>query len=99
MMPTVFLVAGVLTETAAELPLIFPVRPRTCSNMEKFGIDVGPNVTRVGSPARMPVVNISEDAVLVLSDNGGFQDETTARACWDREVVERLVEILAKVVA
>jgi UDP-N-acetylglucosamine 2-epimerase (non-hydrolysing) len=29
---------------AAELPLIFPVHPRTRGNLEKFGLDLGPNV-------------------------------------------------------
>ncbi len=35
-------IAGALKEIAAELPLIFPVRPRTRGNLEKFGIDPGP---------------------------------------------------------
>ena len=37
-----------LREISAELPLIFPVHPRTQGNLEKFGIDLGPNVTLVG---------------------------------------------------
>jgi UDP-N-acetylglucosamine 2-epimerase (non-hydrolysing) len=35
---------GALREIAAELPLIFPVHPRTRGNLEKFGLDLGPNV-------------------------------------------------------
>ena len=34
-------IGGALTEIAAELPLIFPVHPRTRGNLEKFGIDPG----------------------------------------------------------
>ena len=41
-------IGGALKEIAAELPLIFPLHPRTRGNLEKFGIDPGPNVTRVG---------------------------------------------------
>ena len=36
-------IGGALKEIAAELPLIFPVHPRTRGNLEKFGIDPGPN--------------------------------------------------------
>ena len=35
-------IGGALKEIAAELPLIFPVHPRTRGNLEKFGIDPGP---------------------------------------------------------
>ena len=35
-------IGGALTDIAAELPLIFPVHPRTRGNLEKCGIDLGP---------------------------------------------------------
>jgi len=59
-------IGGALKEIAAELPLLFPVHPRTRANLDKFGIDLGPNVTLVG------------DAAVVLTDSGGLQEETTA---------------------
>ena len=34
-------IGGALTEIVAELPLIFPVHPRTRGNLEKFGVDLG----------------------------------------------------------
>ena len=37
-------IGGALTDIAAELPLIFPVHPRTRGNLEKFGIDLGPGL-------------------------------------------------------
>ena len=71
-------IAGALKEIAAELPLIFPVHPRTRNNLEKFGIDLGGNVTLVGPQAYMPFLNLWKDAALVLTDSGGLQEETTA---------------------
>jgi UDP-N-acetylglucosamine 2-epimerase (non-hydrolysing) len=71
-------VGGALTEIAAELPLIFPVHPRTRGNLEKFGIDLGPNVTLVGPQAYMAFLNLWKDAAVVLTDSGGLQEETTA---------------------
>ena len=44
-------IGGAPKEIATELPLIFPVHRRTRGNLEKFGIDPGPNITRVGPQA------------------------------------------------
>jgi UDP-N-acetylglucosamine 2-epimerase (non-hydrolysing) len=71
-------IAGALKEIAAELPLIFPVHPRTRANIEKFGIDLGPNITLAGPQAYMAFLNLWKDAVVVLTDSGGLQEETTA---------------------
>lgn len=67
-----------LKEISAELPLIFPVHPRTRGNLEKFGINLGPNVTLVGPQAYMAFLNLWKDAAVVLTDSGGLQEETTA---------------------
>jgi UDP-N-acetylglucosamine 2-epimerase (non-hydrolysing) len=71
-------IAGALKEIAKELPLIFPVHPRTRANIEKFGIDLGPNVTLAGPQAYMAFLNLWKDAAVVLTDSGGLQEETTA---------------------
>ncbi|WP_313703632.1 non-hydrolyzing UDP-N-acetylglucosamine 2-epimerase [Massilia sp.] len=71
-------IAGALKEIAGELPLIFPVHPRTRANIEKFGIDLGPNVTLAGPQAYMAFLNLWKDAAVVLTDSGGLQEETTA---------------------
>lgn len=71
-------IAGALKEISNELPLIFPVHPRTRANLEKFGIDLGPNVTLAGPQAYMAFLNLWKDAAVVLTDSGGLQEETTA---------------------
>ncbi|TWI65135.1 UDP-N-acetylglucosamine 2-epimerase (non-hydrolysing) [Pseudoduganella lurida] len=71
-------IATALQEIAQELPLIFPVHPRTRSNLERFGIDLGPNVTLVGPQAYMAFLDLWKDAAVVLTDSGGLQEETTA---------------------
>jgi UDP-N-acetylglucosamine 2-epimerase (non-hydrolysing) len=67
-----------LKEISAELPLIFPVHPRTQGNLVNFGIDLGPNITLVGPQAYMAFLNLWKDAAVVLTDSGGLQEETTA---------------------
>lgn len=71
-------VGGALKRIAEDLPLIFPVHPRTRGNLEKFGVDLGPHITLVGPQGYMAFLNLWKDAVVVLTDSGGLQEETTA---------------------
>jgi UDP-N-acetylglucosamine 2-epimerase (non-hydrolysing) len=71
-------IGSALREIATELPLIFPVHPRTRNNLEKIGIDLGPHITLVGPQAYMAFLNLWKDAAVVLTDSGGLQEETTA---------------------
>ena len=67
-----------MTDIAADLPLIFPVHPRTRANLARFGVDLGPNVELLGPQAYMAFLDLWKDAVVVLTDSGGLQEETTA---------------------
>jgi UDP-N-acetylglucosamine 2-epimerase (non-hydrolysing) len=71
-------IAQALRGVAEQLPLAFPLHPRTRANAEKFGIDFGPNVTLLPPLAYMEFLNLWKDAALVLTDSGGLQEETTA---------------------
>lgn len=89
-------IAEALRSIAAELPLIFPVHPRTRANLDRFGIDLGAGITLVGPRAYMEFLNLWKDAVVVLTDSGGLQEETTALgvACVTiRENTERPVTV------
>jgi UDP-N-acetylglucosamine 2-epimerase (non-hydrolysing) len=70
--------AGALRDIARELPLVFPVHPRTRANLDKFGISLGPDITLVGPQGYMAFLDLWKDAALVLTDSGGLQEETTA---------------------
>jgi UDP-N-acetylglucosamine 2-epimerase (non-hydrolysing) len=71
-------IASVLRAVSAELPLVFPVHPRTRANIAKFGIELGPNVELMGPQAYMSFLHLWKDAAVVLTDSGGLQEETTA---------------------
>lgn len=70
-------IARALEQISAELPLIFPVHPRTRNNLLRMGIDLGPRVHLVGPQPYMPFLDLWKDAVMVLTDSGGLQEETT----------------------
>ncbi len=71
-------VGQVLAEIARDLPLAFPVHPRTRANIERFGIELGPNVELMGPQPYMSFLHLWKDAAVVLTDSGGLQEETTA---------------------
>jgi UDP-N-acetylglucosamine 2-epimerase (non-hydrolysing) len=71
-------VASALRTISDELPLVFPVHPRTRGNLESFGIDLGPRVSLLPPLAYMEFLNLWRDATVVLTDSGGLQEETTA---------------------
>ena len=63
---------------ASELPLVFPLHPRTRKQMEMFELDPGPNIHMLPPLSYMEFLNLWMNAVMVLTDSGGIQEETTA---------------------
>jgi UDP-N-acetylglucosamine 2-epimerase (non-hydrolysing) len=70
-----------LRATAARLPLVFPMHPRTRDRLEKFGLsgELGtiPRLTLVGPMSYIRFMGLVREAALVLTDSGGVQEETT----------------------
>jgi UDP-N-acetylglucosamine 2-epimerase (non-hydrolysing) len=64
-----------LGELARELPVIFPVHPRTRARLE--GGDVPPGLTLVDPVGYLDFLSLEADAAAVLTDSGGLQEETT----------------------
>jgi UDP-N-acetylglucosamine 2-epimerase (non-hydrolysing) len=68
-----------LAELATELPVIFPVHPRTAARASEFGLDGLLAKLRTVPPlAYREMVGLMESAACVLTDSGGLQEETTA---------------------
>ncbi len=70
--------ASALMNIARELPLAFPVHPRTRANLVQNGIVFGDNITLMAPQPYMPFLHLWKDATVVLTDSGGLQEETTA---------------------
>jgi UDP-N-acetylglucosamine 2-epimerase (non-hydrolysing) len=71
-------IAHALCEISAEMPLVFPVHPRTRARLERSGVDLGARITRTPPLSYMEFLNLWKDAAVVLTDSGGLQEETTA---------------------
>ena len=72
----------VLCELSQELPLVFPVHPRTRARIEAAGLGYGLERGLLAMPplGYLDMLGLMGGARLVLTDSGGIQEETTALA-------------------
>jgi UDP-N-acetylglucosamine 2-epimerase (non-hydrolysing) len=70
-------IAGALIEISRELPLLFPVHPRTSARMHEFGLDLA-SLRLVEPLGYLDFLALMASARIVLTDSGGIQEETTA---------------------
>jgi len=70
-----------LIETAAELPVAFPVHPRTRKNLTSAGLltwlEQAPGITLLEPQSYIRFMSLVFNCRLVLTDSGGIQEETT----------------------
>lgn len=70
-------IMAALGSIATDLPLIFPVHPRTRAKLAEFKIDIADNIELLEPLGYHEFLNLWRDADLVLTDSGGLQEETT----------------------
>ena len=72
---------GALKRIAADLPLVFPVHPRTKKNLETFGLyaklAAAPGMHLDEPVSYIPFMNLVSNCRLAVTDSGGIQEETT----------------------
>jgi len=71
-------ISEALNEISEELPIIFPVHPRTWKRIEAFGINLNTNIHLLEPLGFRESLFLWKDADIVLTDSGGLQEETTA---------------------
>jgi UDP-N-acetylglucosamine 2-epimerase (non-hydrolysing) len=90
-------IVSALRAVGRELPLLFPVHPRTGERLADFGIDTRAPGLRLMAPIPYDVfVALLSESTIVLTDSGGIQEEATALgvACVTlRDTTERPITI------
>lgn len=72
---------GRLRMISEQVPLVFPVHPRTAQRVQEFGLEgllASPRILRLPPQGYLEMLGMMRDAKLVLTDSGGIQEETTA---------------------
>lgn len=69
----------VLGRIAHELPLVFPLHPRTAASLDSFGLraELSEELLVVPPLPYREMLNLMANAEIVLTDSGGMQEETT----------------------
>src|SRR5215470_9288007 len=70
---------GAIDTIAAEIPVIFPVHPRTQNHLKQAGIRHHAGLRLIPPIGYLDFLCLLSKATLVLTDSGGIQDETTER--------------------
>ena len=72
---------GDVLSTLGDLPsdcdVVYPVHPRTRSNITRFGITVSPRIRMIEPLGYLDFVHTEANAQVVFTDSGGVQEETT----------------------
>ena len=87
---------GAIDAIAAQVPIIFPIHPRTQQRLREAGISYHPQLRVIEPIGYLDFLCLLSKATLVLTDSGGIQEETTALAvpCLTlRENTERPITI------
>lgn len=69
---------GAIDAVAAEVPVIFPVHPRTRQRIAQSGIRHHPHLRMITPVGYLDFLCLLSKTALVLTDSGGIQEETTA---------------------
>lgn len=70
-------IVSALNEVSDELPVIFPVHPRTRARISEFKVAVCENVKLVEPIGYVDFLALQAHAAVVVTDSGGVQEETT----------------------
>lgn len=72
-------VMGALGRVAGDLPVVFPIHPRTRARTDEFGMQGSLAALRTTPPlGYREMLSLLEGAAVALTDSGGVQEETTA---------------------
>jgi UDP-N-acetylglucosamine 2-epimerase (non-hydrolysing) len=66
-----------LSAVGRELPVVFPVHPRTRKNLADLAAREYPGVMLTDPVGYLDFLSLESDAAAVLTDSGGIQEETT----------------------
>jgi len=71
-------ITDALNEISIEIPILFPVHPRTKKMLNAFDIKLNTNVKLLEPLGFRESLFLWKDAIMVMTDSGGLQEETTA---------------------
>lgn len=71
-------ILGALSVIAESLPLLWPMHPRTRSRLHSSGVELSSGIRVLEPLGYLDFLSLEADSLIVLTDSGGIQEETTA---------------------
>ncbi len=71
-------IVAALNHISREIPIFFPIHPRTQKMLKQFGSNLSDNIFILPPLGFQESLFLWKDAALVMTDSGGLQEETTA---------------------
>ncbi|MGK2932817.1 MAG: non-hydrolyzing UDP-N-acetylglucosamine 2-epimerase [Solirubrobacterales bacterium] len=75
--PLLFETIAALNLVAVDIPVLFPVHPRTRARLDAEGAEIAPGLHLADPVGYLEFLSLENDAAAVLTDSGGIQEETT----------------------
>ena len=73
---------NVLVDVSWELPLVFPLHPRTKQRLQQSGLaarlDAAPGIRQLPPAGYLDFLALTSQAKVIITDSGGLQEESTA---------------------
>jgi UDP-N-acetylglucosamine 2-epimerase (non-hydrolysing) len=77
--PTLRRILDAVTTIAADMPIVFPVHPRTRQRLADFGVNLSNGQVVLTEPlGYIDFLSLTSNARIILTDSGGLQEESTA---------------------
>jgi UDP-N-acetylglucosamine 2-epimerase (non-hydrolysing) len=70
-------IVDALAQISGDLPLVFPVHPRTRAGIAELPVEIPPSLLLCEPQGYLDFIRLESSAKLVLTDSGGVQEETT----------------------
>ncbi len=68
----------ILENMSVEIPIVFPIHPRTQKQLNLFGINTdAPQIKKISPLSYLSFMNLVCNARVIITDSGGVQEETT----------------------
>jgi len=75
---TLACIVSALNEIAENIPIVFPVHPRTAKMLKRYDCSLSDKIYQLPPLGFQESLYFWKDASLVMTDSGGLQEETTA---------------------
>ncbi len=89
-------VIDILSEISTQIPMIFPIHPRTKNRLKEYNIFLPKNIIFIDPVGYLEFLNLMKHSTFVITDSGGIQEETTVlkKPCLTmRENTERPITV------